>query len=331
MVTRALEPRVREQFADESRAYRRELLAHCYRMVGSAHDAEDLVQETYLRAFRSYETFEGKASLRSWLYAIATNVCLTALGSRSMRVLPSILAGPYEGPDRPAAVVPPGEVSWLEPWPDAWTDATADDPGSTAIARESLRLALTASLQYLPPRQRAIFLLREVLAFSAEEAAEILGTTTTAIKSGLQRARARLDEVAPEREELLEPTDPRALELLHGYIAAFELSDATLLISVLRADASLEATPFGDWVHGRVKCIHMLERYVLGTSGDWRMIPTRANGQPAAALYRRDANRVYQGYGLVVLAPTATGVSRVTAFHDPALVRLFGFQEALAD
>jgi RNA polymerase sigma-70 factor (TIGR02960 family) len=322
--------RTRDQFAAESQRYRRELLAHCYRMLGSAHDAEDLVQETYVRAWRSYATFEGNASMRSWLYTIATNACLTALGSRPIRVLPSGLAGPYDGPDRPSAVVAPGEVSWLEPLPDASIAATADDPSSIVVARESLRLALIASLQYLPARQRAIFLLREVLAFSAEEAAEILGTTTTAVKSGLQRARARLDEMMPERESLLEPTDPRALELLDGYIAAFQRSDASLLISVLRADATLEATPFRDWVAGRVKCVHLLEKHVLGAPGDWRMIATRANGQPAAALYRRHANDVPRAQGVVVLAPTAEGVCRVIAFHDPALVGLFGFPDALA-
>lgn len=331
MTTRSSEAEARDRFESETRRYRRELLAHCYRMVGSAHDAEDLVQETYLRAFRAYASFEGNASVRSWLYKIATNVCLTALGSCQIRVLPSGLSSAYDGPDRPAAVVEPGEVSWLEPFPDEWTATTADDPDTIAVARESLRLALIASLQYLPARQRAIFLLREVLAFSADEAAEILATTTAAVKSGLQRARARLDEMLPERDALLEPTDPRALELLDGYIAAFERSDASLLLKVLRSDAALEATPFRDWVAGRARCINMLQTYVLGAPGDWRMLATTANGQPAAALYRRDANHVLQSYGVVVLAPTATGVSRVIAFHDPALVRLFGFQETLAE
>src|SRR5690242_3691671 len=159
----------RDRFTAETERFRRELVAHCYRMVGSAHDAEDLVQETYLRAFRAYETFQGGASLRSWLYAIATNVCLTALSSRKPRLLPSGLGGPYEGPDRPATPVHAGEVAWLEPWPDVWNESTADDPASLTLARESLRLGLIASLQFLPARQRAIFLLREVLSFSAEE------------------------------------------------------------------------------------------------------------------------------------------------------------------
>jgi RNA polymerase sigma-70 factor (TIGR02960 family) len=316
-----------DPFGAETARFRRELLAHCYRMVGSAHEAEDLVQETYVRAWRSYASFERRASMRSWLYKIATNVCLTALASRRIRVLPSGLTGPSDGPARSPHDVAPGEVAWLEPLPDA----PADDPAAAVIARESLRLALIASLQYLPVRQRAIFLLREVLAFSADETAEILGLSIAAVKSGLQRARARLGELAPAPETLLEPTDPRARELLDGYIAAFERSDARLLVNVLRTDASLESTPFRDWVAGRDRCLHLLETYVLGTAGTWRMLPTTANGQPAAAVFRRDAAGVLRADGIVVLTPTAPGVSRVTAFHDAALVTLFGFPETWPD
>jgi RNA polymerase sigma-70 factor (ECF subfamily) len=315
-----------DRFTAETERFRRELLAHCYRMVGSAHDAEDLVQETYLRAWRSYARFEGRASIRSWLYRIATNVCLTALDSRPIRVLPSGLTGPYDGPDRPPSSLAPGEVSWLEPLPDAWIAPPAKDPAAAVIERESLRLALIASLQHLPARQRAILILREVLAFSAAETAEILGTTVAAVKSGLQRARARLDELELEPTHLLEPTGQRARALLDGYIAAFEHSDAGLLERVLRADATLEATPFRDWQAGRAMCIHVLDAYVLGTPGDWRMIATAANGQPAAVVYHRHA-----ADGVVVLATTATGVSRVVKFHDPALVAAFGFPAVLAN
>jgi RNA polymerase sigma-70 factor (TIGR02960 family) len=215
--------------------------------------------------------------------------------------------------------------------PDAWIAPAADDPATVAVARESLRLALIASLQYLPARQRTIFILREVLAFSAVETAAILDTTTAAVKSGLQRARARLDERDPDREQLLEPTDPRARELLDGYIAAFERSDAGLLVRVLRSDATLEATPFRDWQAGRVNCIHMLAAYVLGPPGDWRMLATTANGQPAAAAYHRGADGALRASDIVVLAATATGIRRVTAFHDPALVVKFGFPEVLAE
>lgn len=321
----------RERFAAETERFRRELLAHCYRMVGSAHDAEDLVQETYLRAWRSYGGFEGRASIRSWLYKIATNVCLTALEPRRIKMLPSGLAGPTDGAERPPSQAASGEVSWLEPWPDRWTAPAADDPAAVVVARESLRLALIASLQHLPARQRAIFVLREVLAFSAAEAAEILGTTTTAVKSGLQRARARFDELEPEPERLLEPTDQRSRALLDGYIAAFERSDTALLEQVLRADATLEATPFREWKAGRANCIHLLEAYVLGSPGDWRMIATTANGQPAAAVYHRHAGGAMRAHGIVVLAATVSGVSRVVEFHDPALLPMFGFSEVLAD
>lgn len=305
-------------------------MAHCYRMVGSAHDAEDLVQETYLRAWRAYGAFEERASLRTWLYKIATNVCLTALKPRSIRVLPSGLAGPYDGPDRPPSPVPPGEVAWLEPLPDIWLTPPADDPASVAIQRETLRLALIASLQHLPSRQRAILILRDVLAFSADETAEVLSTTTAAVKSGLQRARARLNELDLEPAELLEPTDERARALLDGYIAAFEHSDVGQLVQVLRADATLEATPFRDWQSGMRMCIDVLEAYVLGTPGDWRMIPTTANGQPGAVVYHRDGDGVLQADGVVVLAATAAGISHVIKFHDPALVATFGFPNLLA-
>jgi RNA polymerase sigma-70 factor (ECF subfamily) len=318
-------------FTAETERFRRELLAHCYRMVGSAHDAEDLVQETYLRAWRSYAGFEGRSSLRSWLYKIATNACLTALEPRRIRVLPSGLTGPQDAPDRPPDHVTPGEVSWLEPLPDRWIAPPDDDPAATVVARESLRLALIASLQHLPSRQRAILILREVLAFSAAETADVLGTTTVAVKSGLQRARARLGELEPEPEDLLEPTDQRARALLDGYIAAFERSDAGLLEQVLRSDATLEATPFRDWQAGRANCIDMLGAYVLGAPGDWRMLATTANGQPAAVVYNRDADGALRANGIVVLAATVTGVSRVTAFHaDPSLVALFGFPEVLS-
>jgi len=308
-----------DRFTAETARFRRELLAHCYRMVGSPSDAEDLVQETLLRAWRGYAGFERRASIRSWLYRIATNVCLTALESRPRRVLPSGLRPACDADRPPTERV--DDVAWVEPLPDAWI---AEDPISTLIARESLRLALIASLQLFPTRQRAIFILREIAAFSADETAELLDSTVAAVKSGLQRARAQLDDNGQLRDELLEPSDPRAQQLIAGYIAAFERSDADLLVEVLRADATLEATPFRDWQSGRAGCIHMLATYVLGAPGDWKMIATRANGQPAATIYRRDDDGTMRPNGVVVLAATATGAAHVVAFHhDPALVALF--------
>ncbi|NUR63711.1 MAG: RNA polymerase subunit sigma-70 [Catenulispora sp.] len=317
----------RDRFAAQTEPYRRELLAHCYRMVGSAHDAEDLVQDTYLRAWRAFSRYDGRASMRTWLYKIATNVCLTALEPRRIRVLPSGLGGAHEGPERPARAVAPGEVCWLEPLPDSWIAPAADDPAAVVVARESVRLALIAGLQHLPARQRAILILRDVLAFSAAETAQILGTTVTAVKSGLQRARARLDQLDPASEALLEPTDERARALLDAYIAAFEHCDVELLERVLRADATLEATPFRDWRAGRTRCVGLLDASVLGRPGDWRLVATMANGQPAAAIYHREPDGVLRAAGVVVLDATGGGVSRVVAFHDPALVALFGFQD----
>ncbi|MVU83399.1 sigma-70 family RNA polymerase sigma factor [Nocardia sp. ET3-3] len=313
------------RFVAETERHRRELLAHCYRMVGSVHEAEDLVQETYIRAWRGYARFEGRSSIRTWLYAIATRVCLDALADDRRRLLPAGLGDPYQGPDAPPDPDTGSGISWLQPLPDALIADSADDPESSVIDRESLRLALVASLQHLPARQRAILILREVLAFTAAETATMLGTTPAAVKAGLQRARLRLTELDTAPDDLIEPTDPRARTLLAGYIAAFEHSDVTLLEQVLRADATLEATPYKNWYAGRAACMRQLERYVLGAPGDWRMLPTRANGHPAVIAYHRDGDGPPTPYGVAVLTPTATGVTRVIAFQDPSLVAAFGF------
>src|ERR1700733_4742577 len=220
------------EFTDLTEPFRRELFAHCYRMLGSVQDAEDLVQETYLRAWRSYGGFEGRSSVRTWLYQIATNTCLTARQHRARRALPSGLGGPGEDHDAGS------DFDWLQPMPDALVTGEAEDPAVIAVARDSLRLALIASFQYLPPRQRAVLLLREVLAFPASDVARMLGTTTVAVKSALQRARARLSEGAPA--QVAEPSGPAARAVLDQYIAAFENADAAALERLLRRDAVLE-------------------------------------------------------------------------------------------
>ena len=315
-------------FAGETEPFRRELFAHCYRMLGSVHDAEDVVQETYLRAWRSYSGFEGRSSLRTWLYQIATNACLTALSKPGRRLLPSGLCGPEQDPGQPATEAGP-EVSWLQPVPDAMVIPDSGDPAVIVAARESVRLALIASLQYLPPRQRAVLVLRDVLAFPATEVAVMLGTTTTSVKSALQRARNRLKEVAPAADQIAEPAAPRARALLDQYIAAFENADTAALERLLLADATLEATPLRTWFAGRKTCVPFLRDHVLGSPGDWRMLATSANGQPAAADYVRDEHGVYQPYGIVVLTVTADGISRIVAFGDPGLVTAFGFPTVL--
>ncbi len=310
-----------EEFVRSTEPFRRELLAHCYRMLGSADEAEDAVQETYLRAWRSYDTFEGRSSVRSWLYRIATNACLTALQQRGRRALPSGLGGPADDPDAPPGLAEPG-IPWLEPVPDALVTPESEDPAVIVAAREWLRLALIASLQYLPARQRAVLLLREVLGFRAAEVASMLSTSTTAVKSTLQRARARLDEVALAPEQIIEPTEPRALELLGQYIAGFENADTTALEKALRADAAIEMVGTRTWFSGRTTCLRYLA-HVIGSPGDWRMARTLANGQPAGIARYRDS-----AYGLGVLTVTPTGIARITVFAGgPDLAARFGFPQ----
>ncbi|HUB21864.1 MAG TPA: RNA polymerase subunit sigma-70 [Streptosporangiaceae bacterium] len=315
------------EFADRTEPFRRELLAHCYRMLGSVDDAEDVVQETYLRAWRSYDAFEGRSSLRTWLYQIATNACLNARHSRTRRALPSGLggaglAGGAGGPGEDRGLAGPG-LTWLQPIPDALVTAEADDPAAVAVARETLRLALIASFQYLPPRQRAVLLLRDVLAFPAGEVARMLGTTTVAVKSALQRARTRLSEVAPAGRQLAEPPEPEARALLEAYIAAFENADAAALERLLRRDATLELPPSSVWYAGGDAIAGAVAG--LGSPGEWRMVPVAANGQPAAAVYRLGDGGAHQGFGIVVLTVSTTGIARIVGFADPGLLDRFGF------
>jgi RNA polymerase sigma-70 factor, ECF subfamily len=324
MSQQAAAARDEAQFAELTEPFRRELLAHCYRLLGSVDDAEDLVQDTYLRAWRSYAGFEGRSSLRTWLYQIATNTCLTALHNRARRPLPAGLGGPGDDPYAPPAAAGP-EVTWLQPIPDALVTPPPQDPADIAVARDSLRLALIASLQYLPPRQRAVLILRDVLAFSAAEVARMLGTTTVAVKSALQRARARLEEVAPAADQVSEPAEPQLRALLDQYVAAFENSDAAALQRLLREDATLEMTPSLTWFAGAEAITCAVAG--LGSPGDWRMIPTLANGQPAAAAYRRGSDGVYRAYGIVVLTASVTGIARIVVFGDPALFGRFGLPQ----
>jgi RNA polymerase sigma-70 factor (ECF subfamily) len=292
--------------------YRRELLAHCYRMLGTPDEAEDVVQETYLRAWRSYDRFEGRASVRSWLYRIATNACLTALEQRGRRPLPSGLGAPTTDPDAPPVPAEPTD-RWPRPIPDALITPEEDDPAAIAVARDGVRLALIAGLQLLPPRQRAVLILREVLAFPAAEVAEVLGTTVASVKSALQRARATLND-APEIGEL---TEPEQRELLDRYMTAFMNSDLVALEQVLRDDAVIEPMPSRSWFAGKRTCVAFL-RHVIGEPGEWAMTPSRANGQPAAVAWYRG-----EPFGLAVLTPGKGGIARITVFGFPDLVERF--------
>jgi RNA polymerase sigma-70 factor (ECF subfamily) len=309
-------------FVGATEPFRRELLAHCYRMLGSVDDATDVVQETYLRAWRSYGAFEGRSSVRTWLYRIATNACLTALAHHSRRVLPSGLGGPEPDPEAAPLPAEPG-VNWLQPVPDVFFSPDAADPASVVLAREDLRLALVASLQYLSGAQRAVLILREVLALPAAEVAVMLGTTTAAVKSTLQRARLR--ELVPAADDITQPTEPEAHKLLDQYIAAFQNADAPALERLLCRDATLEATPFKTWFSGNKTCVSYLRTHVLGSPGDWLMLPTSANGQPAAVAYTRDRHGTYRAYGIVALTVTSAGIRQNISFHQPSLAATFGF------
>ncbi len=317
-----------DDFARLTEPFRPELLAHCYRMLGSVYDAEDQVQETLVRAWRSYGEFEGRASLRTWLYRIATNACLRAIENRSRRPLPSGLSSPSEDQDGSLGAELP-EVPWLQPIPDALLGGGPADPAAIAVSRENVRLALIAALQYLPARQRAVLILRDVLGWRAAEVADLLGTTATAVNSVLQRARDQLRQVAPAQDEMREPTDTGQRELLDRYAAAFENADITALMQLLREDAVFEMPPQPTWFAGRDLIGRFLAARVLSERGAFRLIPTAANGQPAFAAYMRDGDGVHRAHAIQVLTVRAARLAWVVSFNDPGLFPAFGLPDAL--
>jgi RNA polymerase sigma-70 factor (ECF subfamily) len=318
---------VTDEFAALTGQFRGELVAHCYRMLGSAEEAEDLVQETYLRAWRSYDRFEGRASVRTWLYRIATNVCLTALERRGRRPLPSGLGAPAE--DAQAALAAGPEVPWLQPFPGVAPAADGADPAAVIMARAGIRLAFVAALQYLSARQRAILILRDVLEWPAAEVAELLGTTTTAVNSGLRRARAQLAQALPAEDELSESAEPGRRALLDQFATAIENADASALAGLLRADVALEMPPFLTWFTGRPAVAGFIAEHFLIEPGGLRLVPVTANGGPAFAIYRREPGGAYQAHALLVPAATPAGIARIVAFQDLGLFPVFGLPPEL--
>jgi RNA polymerase sigma-70 factor (TIGR02960 family) len=306
-------------FATAANPFRSELVAHCYRMLGSLHDAEDAVQETYVRAWRGYERFEGRTSLRRWLYTIATRACLRALENTARRPLPSGLGAPSDDHrvDVPAAAP---EIAWLQPMPDALLRRDSDDPASIVAAGVGIRLAFIAALQYLPARQRAVLILRDVLAWPAADVAGMLDTTTAGVNSALQRARAHLRELGLVEDEIAEPDDAEIRELLDSYARAFAQADVGRLVDLVRADVELEMPPQPVWFTGRDAVLGFLATRVLRRQGVWRGVPTRANGQPALALYELADNGHYQPHGLQVLTLIGGRIARIVAFNDPSIV-----------
>jgi RNA polymerase sigma-70 factor, ECF subfamily len=292
-------------FADLTRRYHRELQIHCYRMLGSLDAAEDHVQEVFLRAWRSRDAFQERSSPRTWLYRIATNACLDTL----------------------RRTTPP-----LQPYPDQLLDEHPG-PDAVAVARETISLAFLAAIQLLPPRQRAVLILRDVLSWSPNEAAALLDTTVPAVHSALQRARATLRQRWPggrlEWSPAGEP-DPAQRELLQRYIAAHERADPQALVDLLREDIRLTIEPgIGEWT-GKTAVARALRRD-MNTPGQWRMLPTAANRQPAAAAYVRSADdTAFRPFALIVLRPQAGLLAAIDSFETPSLFAAFGLPASLA-
>ncbi|MFG1704527.1 sigma-70 family RNA polymerase sigma factor [Nonomuraea sp. M3C6] len=312
-----------EDFLRLADPMRRELLAHCYRMMGSVHDAEDLVQETYFRAWRAYDGFEGRSSLRTWLYRIATTACLTALDSRSRRPLPTGLGAPSL--EASAPLVQDTEVPWLEPVPDTLAGAGTADPASIVTSRESIRLALIAALQHLPPRQRAVLILRDVLRWKAAEVAEAVGTSTAAVNSSLQRARAQLNEVSPSLDDPVEPLSQEQRAQLDRYVAAFENYDIDSLVHLFTKDAVWEMPPFVGWYQGPDTIVQLTKTQCPAKGpGDLKLVPIAANGQPAFAMY-------YRGDQFAIMVVTLSGdqISHVGMFFEEKLFGTFGLPATL--
>jgi RNA polymerase sigma-70 factor (ECF subfamily) len=317
---------VSEDFTSRTSPFRGELLAHCYRMLGSAQEAEDLVQETYLRAWRSYDRFEGRSSVRTWLYRIATNVCLTAIERRGRRPLPSGLGAPSDDPEAPVVAGP--EVPWLQPFPDVLLAAEREDPAAVTVSRASIRLAFVAALQHLSARQRAVLILRDVLEWPAAEVADLLGTTTTAVNSGVRRARAQLARALPAEDELAEPAEPERRALLERFAAAVENADGTALAQLLRDDVALEMPPLLTWFTGRTTVARYFASQPFVGPGRLRLVQVAANGQPAFASFVREPDGTYQAHAVTLPIVTSTGIARIVTFRDPRLFELFGLPQA---
>ena len=303
--------------------HRRELTAYCYRMLASPFEAEDAVQETMLRAWRSYDRFEGRAALRSWLYRIATNVCLDMLNGRERRARPMDLGPAREPVEANLNALP--EVTWIEPVPDAMLAPADGDPAEVAIARESIRLAFVAALQHLPARQRAVLILREVLRWKAAEVAELLETSVASVNSALQRARSTLEASHLSTTDSAQPLADVDRELLARYVKAFEAYDIDALTSLIQEDATQSMPPFDLWLRGRDDIFAWWFGPGIGCRGS-RVIPTTAaNGSPAFGQYKPSPDGGYEPWALQVLELSEGRIAEFTFFLDTdSLFPLFG-------
>ncbi|WP_078969670.1 sigma-70 family RNA polymerase sigma factor [Streptomyces natalensis] len=320
------------ELADRLEAYRTELTGYCYRMLGSAFEAEDAVQETMVRAWRSYQRFEGRSSLRSWLYRIATNVCLDLLKGSGRRARPMDLASP-SSVDTPVGNGLP-EATWIGPVPDARVLAETADPAEAAVARESVRLAFVSALQRLAPRQRAVLILREVLSWSASEVAELLGSSVAAVNSALQRARATLaaDQGHGGRGEGREaavapPLDEAQQALLERYVDAFERFDMAALTALLHEDSTLSMPPYALWLRGREDIVRWMRGPGCGCEGS-HLVPLTANGRPAFGQYRADG----RPWAIQVIDTADGRITGLNSFLDTErLFPLFGLPPRWTD
>lgn len=308
------------------RPHRRELLVHCYRMLGSWTEAEDVFQDVSLRAWRGLRRFEGRASARSWLYRIATNACLTALRKRSRRSLPDA-AGP-PAPVGGALAPPLEEARWIQPFPTT----AYYDVEELASSRESVTLAFVLALQYLPPRQRAVLLLREVIGYEAREVATMLRVTAPAVNSALARARARMARFrrGHRGEPRIAPLSAGQRKLLKGYLKAWEAGDIDTIVSLLSRDATFSMPPWPTWYRGRAGVTRWLVDEALADGRAFRYRPTVANGRPAFAVYKKERReRTFSAFGIEVLWLDGHHVAKVVAFCFSRLNRAFGFPDRL--
>jgi RNA polymerase sigma-70 factor (ECF subfamily) len=324
------------EFEKLAEPYRRELRVHCYRILGSLRDAEDMVQETMLRAWKRLDTYEGRASFRAWLYKIATNACLDLLDQRrrrSKRLLPFNLYAPAD-PNRPIGL-PMTEVLWLEPLPDEWlADSSAADPEARYAIQESVSLAFMTVLQFLPPRQRAALILKDVLDWSTEEIADLLGSTASSVNSALHRARTTLaknDQGYGSRSTLYD-TDEQTQKILEKYVRAWQTADVNGLVSLLKKDAILSMPPSPTWYASRehigsfaVKTVFAEGGMFPGpANGRWKLLPVWANSQNGFAVYQRVENGEYHPFGVHVLDFERGEIAQITCFIDPSLPGKFG-------
>lgn len=303
--------------------HRVELTGYCYRMLGSAFEAEDAVQETLVRAWRAFDRFEGRAALRSWLYRIATNVCVDMLNGRQRRARPMDLSLSKTA-DGPLGAASP-EATWIEPIPDSRVVPADGDPADVAVSRETVRLALVAALQHLPPRQRGVLILREVLRWKADEVAELLDTSVASVNSALQRARSTLAASSPAASDPYQPQDDAQRALLARYVDAFERYDLDSLVSLLHEEATLSMPPYALWLRGHLDIRRWFLGHGIGCRGS-RLVPVVANGSPAFGQYRPSGqDGGYEPWALQVIEISAGRIVGLNSFLDTArLFPLFG-------